>query len=100
MDRHQVITILKRHERELRALGIEHLSVFGSVARDTGREDSDVDIAVRLKPGPRGFRRLATLETVQVRLRELLRRPVDVIEEPARSPHVQRAIEREGVAAF
>ena len=100
MDRHQIITILKRHESELRALGIEHLSVFGSVARDTGTSDSDVDVAVRLRPGPQGFRRLARLETVQVRLRELLHRPVDVIEEPARSPQVQLAIEREGIPAF
>jgi predicted nucleotidyltransferase len=74
-DRHQVITILKRHERELRALGMEHLSVFGSVARDTGTETSDVDVAVSLKPGPRGLYQLARLETVQVRLSELLCRP-------------------------
>jgi predicted nucleotidyltransferase len=100
MDRHRAIEILRRHEPELRDLGIEHLSVFGSIARDGGTEDSDVDIAVRLKPGPRGFRRLERLEAVQTRLSELLSRPIDVIEEPARSPQVQRAIEREGVPAF
>jgi predicted nucleotidyltransferase len=100
MDSDQVISVLRSHEAELRALGVEHIAVFGSIARDTGTEDSDIDVAVRLKPGPRGFDRLARLETVQLRLSELLRRPVDVIEEPARSPQVQRAIEREGVPAF
>jgi predicted nucleotidyltransferase len=100
MDRSQVISILRRHEPELRVLGIEHLSLFGSIVRDSGTEDSDVDVVVQMAPGPRGFRRLERLDTVQHRLAELLRRPVDVIEEPARSPQVQRAIERERVPAF
>jgi predicted nucleotidyltransferase len=51
MDRSQAIAILKRHERELRALGIEQLSLFGSTARGTATEGSDVDIVVRLTPG-------------------------------------------------
>jgi uncharacterized protein len=100
MDRSQAIAILKRHERELRALGIEQLSLFGSTARGTATEDSDVDIVVRLTPGPRGFRRLERLEEVEHRLAQLLRRPVDVIEEPVRSPRVQREIERDRVSAF
>ena len=100
MDRSQVISILKRHERELRELGVMHLYLFGSVARDTGTEYSDVDVAVRFAPGPRGFHRLERLEAVQHRLAELLNRPVDVIEEPARSPLVQHAIERDRVPAF
>jgi predicted nucleotidyltransferase len=100
MDRHQVIAMLRRHEPELRALGIEHLSVFGSIARATETDDSDVDVAVQFTPGPRGFGRLERLDRVQHRLAELLSRPVDVIEEPARSPRIQRAIERDRVPAF
>lgn len=100
MDRHEVIAILKRHERELRALSIEHLSVFGSVARDTGTEHSDVDVAVRLKSGPRGLERIARLSRIEARLSELFGRPVDVVEEPARSPYIRQAIERDGVRAF
>lgn len=100
MDRSQVIAILKRHERELRALGVEHLSLFGSTARGTAAAASDVDVVVRLVPGPRGFRRLKRLEEVERRLGELLGRPVDVIEEPIRSPRMQREIERDRVSAF
>jgi predicted nucleotidyltransferase len=33
MDSASVIAALKRHEAELRALGIERLSIFGSTAR-------------------------------------------------------------------
>lgn len=33
---------------ELRALGVEHVDVFGSVARGTARPDSDIDVLVHL----------------------------------------------------
>jgi predicted nucleotidyltransferase len=74
--------------------------VFGSTATGSGTQDSDVDVAVRMVPGPRGFRRLEQLDTIQARLSQLLSRPVDVVEEPARSPRVQDAIERHRVPAF
>ncbi len=44
MERDQAIARLKEHEAELRQLGIEHLYLFGSTARDEAREDSDVDL--------------------------------------------------------
>lgn len=43
--------ILKEHEAELRRLGVQHASVFGSVARGQSRPDSDVDVLVDLDPG-------------------------------------------------
>ena len=51
MDREQVIAKLREHEPELKASGIERLSLFGSVARGEARPDSDVDILVDLEPG-------------------------------------------------
>jgi predicted nucleotidyltransferase len=100
MDRDQVISVLKRHERELRALGVERVVLFGSTARDTALPSSDVDIAVRLAPGPVGFDRLALLSRIEARLSELFGRRVDVVEEPARSPYIRDAIERDGLRAF
>jgi uncharacterized protein len=54
MDRAQVIAKLKAAEPELRAHGVSALYLFGSFARDEGREDSDVDVFVDKTPG-RGF---------------------------------------------
>lgn len=48
MRRDEVITILTAHREELRRLGVKSLAVFGSVARDEARPDSDVDILVEL----------------------------------------------------
>ena len=44
MNRAEVIQVLKRHEAELKKLGVEHLFLFGSVARDAAKDDSDIDL--------------------------------------------------------
>jgi uncharacterized protein len=44
MKRRAVIAKLKPHEAELKRLGVEHLYLFGSTARDEARDDSDVDL--------------------------------------------------------
>ena len=42
-------------EREIRALGVERLALFGSVARDQARADSDVDVLVQFSPGRKSY---------------------------------------------
>ncbi len=100
MDRSTALSILKRNEAELRLLGVSSLSVFGSTAREDVNELSDIDVAVKFLPGPRGLARVKRTELLRRRLSALLGRPVDVIEEPARSPRVQKAIQRDRVVAF
>jgi hypothetical protein len=47
MRRKDVLAILNKHEDELREkYGVESLSLFGSVARDEARPNSDVDLLV------------------------------------------------------
>ena len=46
MKRVDAIAVLRAHEAELRGLGVEHLYLFGSTARDEAREDSDVDLFI------------------------------------------------------
>ena len=41
-----VIALLLSHADELRAAGVAHVSLFGSVARDDAGPDSDVDLVV------------------------------------------------------
>ncbi len=53
MDRDQVIAILRSHEAELRAAGVEHLRLFGSVARGDQTAESDIDILVELDSSER-----------------------------------------------
>jgi predicted nucleotidyltransferase len=100
MNRAAVISALRRHETELKGLGILRLSLFGSTARDEASELSDVDIAVTLTPGARGFAHLERMEAIKTRLMEIVGCSVDLIEEPSPSPRVQHAIEQDRVLAF
>lgn len=99
MSRDEIITILRRHEAELRRLGVAQLSLFGSVARGDDGTDSDVDIAAQFDPNARlGVFAIAGIEA---RLTEILGgRPVDLLEEPARRPSLKQEIERDRVRAF
>jgi predicted nucleotidyltransferase len=45
MDKGIVITALRAHELELKAAGILHLHLHGSVVRGEARPDSDIDLA-------------------------------------------------------
>src|SRR5262249_33791809 len=44
LNRESVIALLREHQDELRQLGLSSLSLFGSVARNEARADSDVDL--------------------------------------------------------
>ena len=46
MNRAQILAILHAHQAEINAFGVRSLKVFGSVARDEARTDSDVDLLV------------------------------------------------------
>lgn len=98
MDRATAITRLKPHEAELRAMGVSALSLFGSTARGEAGPDSDVDLAARFDPAAEVgmFKYGAILE----RLRTLLRAPVDLVGEPARTPRMQAEIDRDRAAVF
>ena len=51
MKRNDVLRILHKERKDLvNRYNISSLSVFGSVARDDARQDSDVDILVEVNP--------------------------------------------------
>ncbi len=45
MLRTEAVARLRTHQAMLYAMGIEHVSLFGSTARDEAHEDSDLDLA-------------------------------------------------------
>lgn len=46
MHRDDAIRLLRERREQLHALGVGELFLYGSVARNEGREDSDVDLLV------------------------------------------------------
>jgi len=98
MDRQTVIERLTGHERELRALGLKSLALFGSTARGESRPDSDVDLAATFDEAARVD--LFDFIGIQERLSELLNVPVDLVGEPARKARLQAEIDRDRVHVF
>lgn len=98
MDREHVIATLRQHEPELKAAGIVHLRLHGSMARAESYTSDDVDLIADFDPA----KRLSLLDMVGLenRLSDLLGVPVDL--SPAhtlKSPVAGRAAQ-EAVLAF
>jgi len=75
----------------LRRLGVRRASVFGSLARGEGDEESDVDLLVELELG----RSLLDLAELKVELEEVLGRRVDVITYDSLHPLLRDKVLRE-----
>jgi uncharacterized protein len=94
MQRDQVIRLLTEHKPVLvQRFGVTKLALFGSVARNSARLDSDVDVLVDFD-GP------ATTDRyfgVQFYLEDLLGRNVDLVTEKALRARLRPYVEREAI---
>src|ERR1700686_124700 len=95
MDKGFVISKLREHEGELKAAGIVHLRIFGSVARGETSAASDVDLMADFDKSLRLT--LVKVGSLQNRLTDLLGVPVDLsspdwMREPVRSQALREAI--------
>jgi uncharacterized protein len=93
MQRDKAIAILENLKVQLRSLGVRSLSVFGSVARDEARLDSDIDILVDLEP-PITFDRYMD---VKLYLEEQLNTSVDLVTQKALKPQIRLNVEEEAI---
>jgi predicted nucleotidyltransferase len=64
---------------------LKSLAIFGSVARDEARVDSDVDLLVQFVPGAKTYPRFLALSEL---LEDLLGRNVEVVTLEALSPYL------------
>jgi hypothetical protein len=88
------LAILSRHRDELeREFAVASLALFGSVARDEARPDSDVDVLVEFSetPGLSEYMRLKWW------LEERLGRPVDLVMKGALKDWARPVVEAEAI---
>ena len=96
MDKDRILAILRQHAPELKAAGLLHLRVFGSVARgEASPPHSDVDLLAEFDASKRIT--LVTLGSLQSRLTDLLGAQVDLsaatwMKEPIRHQALQEAV--------
>lgn len=96
MDRLTVIEKLRRHEAELKAAGVVHLRLFGSVARGEETEASDVDLMADFDPQQR--RTLVSLARIQNT--DMLGAQVDLSVSSALREPIKNRAQREAILAF
>jgi hypothetical protein len=96
MLRDEIIDTLRAREGELRAAGIMHVAIFGSVARGAERPESDIDLLAQFDD------ELSLLDIVRLKedLTALLGRPVDLIEERALKDRARMTSRADRVDAF
>jgi uncharacterized protein len=94
VDRHQVLEILASSKPVLtEQFGVTSLALFGSTARNTAREDSDIDILLSFD-GP------ATPERyfgVQFFLEDAMGRPIDLVTEKALRKELRASVVRDAI---
>ncbi|MEW5720769.1 MAG: nucleotidyltransferase family protein [Chloroflexota bacterium] len=93
MRRDEILKILREHYAEVKSFGVKSLAVFGSVARDQARPDSDVDILVEFDPPPT-FQRFMDLKFY---LEDLLGTRVDLGTPDTLKPRIRARVQSEAL---
>jgi uncharacterized protein len=98
MNKKDVIETLIDHRDELRARGVRHAALFGSVARDEANEKSDVDIMIELEPNAS----LDIFAYVELKnfIASLFPGPVDVVNKDALKSYVRPLANADSIYAF
>lgn len=98
MEKRSVIQILRAHEPELKAAGIVHLRLFGSVARDESSAASDIDLMADFDRS----RRLTLISMVHLenQLSDILGAKVDLSPSDSMKELIRNHALRESALAF
>lgn len=95
MERDKILALLKSRKRQLKKFGIHSLSIFGSIARNQAKRNSDVDILVDFEK-PVGLFEFARLKMY---LEAMLGRRVDLVTPEALRKELREDILRESIRA-
>jgi len=92
-------TLSEQHRELIRSIGRSHgaeaVRIFGSFARGTATDSSDVDVLVRLTPN----RGLLDLVAIKQDIEAALGRGVDVVTEQSLSPYIRQRVLKEAIPA-
>ena len=88
---------MRQHEADLKRLGVEHLYLFGSMARGDATEDSDIDLFFDYEKGKLG---LYELMDVKAFASSILGRTTDIMTRDSLHKTLRQGIETSAVRVF
>lgn len=97
MKRDEAISRLEERAADLKQLGVEHLYIFGSTARDEAGADSDVDLFFDYNRGELG---LFELMDVQEAAAQILGSSTDIMTRDSLHETLRRGIEASALQVF
>lgn len=98
MTLEDALETLRKAEAELRAKGVIHAGIFGSVARGEQRSDSDIDVIIDFDPAAP----ITVFDYVGVRenIADMFDNPVDVIDRRGLKAELRQPVSNDLVYAF
>lgn len=98
LHQEEVLIILATHQEELKKLGVKSLALFGSVARNQARPDSDVDLLIEFEEGqePQGLEYFGFNQHFE----KLLGREVDLADPHRLKPRIRDRILDQAIPIF
>jgi predicted nucleotidyltransferase len=97
MKRDEAIRRLKECASDLKRLGVEHLYMFGSTARNEADEDSDIDLFFDYRRGSLG---LFDLMDVKEAAAQILGRRTDIMTRDSLHKALRQRIEASALQVF
>jgi hypothetical protein len=98
MKRDEIIEKLRAREADLRAQGVAHAALFGSLAHGDDSPDSDIDILVDLDPTI--VVTIFDYAGVKEFIADMFDRPVDVVSRESLKPRVRPKATADAIYAF
>lgn len=98
MNTRDAIATLRRSEAGLRARGVRHAALFGSIARGENRQDSDIDVMIEIEREAH----LTVFDYAGLKeyIAGLFEGPVDVVSREGLKAHIRSAATADAIYAF
>ena len=92
LTKDKILKKIRENKEKIRSFGVKRIGIFGSFAKDRGKEESDIDFIVEFEEKEKNFNNFINLAFF---LEELLERKIDLLTPEGISPYIKPYVERD-----